>query len=395
MQVIFGGHPYLFVNKHYLGQYHPPSEATANLNWFNYGGDKIWPLPEGDQDERHWPGPIADALDDGEYGFKILSEQPTCRVLLEGPPDPQTGLQYSREIGVRSDSPEISFHAVMKNITGHPIEWSMQSVSQYDTSDGKNGLNGNLRAYAPVNRSSAYPDGYYARTGLGHSPAYSVKDDLFLLHWLNLQSEIWLDSTGGWLAVADGASRYAMVERFNYQPTASYPGKATVIFYSNGPTLHVNEKGEPSLSKDNPDDALHYLEAEINSPLVKLSPGETYAMDTKWFPTRIDAPITGIEDAGTIAGPIHVSPGAHGLLLTGSAGVFFSGKLALYFYDRNGIRSSVLPLQAVDPLEPLNLHEEFQVPPSTTRISLHLMDDVGMDKGSLGEAVVPSGNGGS
>src|SRR5664279_4438831 len=49
MQVIFDGHPYLFVNQNYAGKYFPPSGSQ----WFNYGGDKLWVLPEGTQDERH------------------------------------------------------------------------------------------------------------------------------------------------------------------------------------------------------------------------------------------------------------------------------------------------------------------------------------------------------
>src|SRR4051794_30200632 len=43
MQVVFGGHSFLFVNPKYVGQYFPPDP----IRWFNYGGDKLWPLPEG------------------------------------------------------------------------------------------------------------------------------------------------------------------------------------------------------------------------------------------------------------------------------------------------------------------------------------------------------------
>jgi len=46
MQVIFGGHPYLFVNPKYAGKYFPPDPS----HWFNYGGDKLWPLPDGNDD---------------------------------------------------------------------------------------------------------------------------------------------------------------------------------------------------------------------------------------------------------------------------------------------------------------------------------------------------------
>jgi hypothetical protein len=394
MQVVFGGHPYLFVNRQYLGQYHPPAEATAGHNWFNYGGDKIWPLPEGTEDEHHWPGPIADALDDGDYEFKILSEGANCRVRLEGPADPQTGLQYAREISIAADSPEIHFHAVMKNASGHAIEWSMQSVSQYDTSGELGGLNHEFRTFAPVHTPSAYLDGYYVRTGLANAPSYSVQDNLFSLHWLNSQGEVWLDSTEGWIAVADNAAHYAMVERFQYHADAQYPGKATIIFYSNGPTLKVDESGHSSLTKDDPDDAHHYLEAELNSPLIKLVPGESYAMDTAWFPTRIQGGVKDVKDAGLIFRPVQIAAAPKTFRLSGGFGVFCPGKLVVYFYNHDGLKAGSLTLQSVDPLEPVNLNGEIEVPPSSARISLHVIDALGHDRGSLGEAVVPPGSGG-
>ena len=129
MQVTFAGHPYLFVNPKLAGQYLPPSSNQ----WFNYGGDKLWLLPEGTNDEQHWPG-NSDVLDDGPFTFRKISEGQRCEIELTGPSDPQTGIQFTRTIRLDSDSPRIVFHASMKNVTGHTLEWSMQSVSQYDTS---------------------------------------------------------------------------------------------------------------------------------------------------------------------------------------------------------------------------------------------------------------------
>ena len=166
MQVTFAGHPYLFVNPKYKGQYIPPEQA--NGQWINYGGDKLWPLPEGREDEQHWPGPLSDALDDGTYELRVISQAPVCAVRLDGPADPRTGLQYSREMSLRSDSPEISFHAVMKNATRHPIQWSMQSVTQYNTSDVRDPAqyNHDFWAFTPVNLRSAYFTSYQVRNGL-------------------------------------------------------------------------------------------------------------------------------------------------------------------------------------------------------------------------------------
>src|SRR5881398_1287024 len=69
IQVTFAGHPYLFVNPKYEGKYFPPTQSK----WFNYGGDKIWLLPEGNDDEQHWPGG-SDVIDDGPYIFRKISE---------------------------------------------------------------------------------------------------------------------------------------------------------------------------------------------------------------------------------------------------------------------------------------------------------------------------------
>ncbi len=88
MQVSFNGHAYLFNNPVYKGKYISPEEA--NGRWINYGGDKIWPLPEGNDDEQHWQG-ASTPLDDGPYAFSVLSQDPRCTVRLEGPPDPPTG----------------------------------------------------------------------------------------------------------------------------------------------------------------------------------------------------------------------------------------------------------------------------------------------------------------
>src|SRR5438445_1270508 len=194
MQVTFLGHAYLFVNPKYKGQYIPPDSEAAKGRWINYGGDKIWPMPEGTQDEEHWAGPVSDALDDGDYSFKILSQDSTCIIRLDGPPDAKTGLQYSREISISSKLPQISFHAIMKNIASHPIRWSVQSVTQYDTADtgSTGGFNREFWAFTPANQHSAYLNQYYVRSGLADDPSFSVKYYLFTLHWLNLMNEVWV-----------------------------------------------------------------------------------------------------------------------------------------------------------------------------------------------------------
>ncbi len=104
MQITFAGHSYLFVNPKYAGKYLPPTASK----WFNYGGDKLWPLPEGNNDEQHWAGG-SDILDDGSFTFRKISEGPECTIELTGPQDPQTGIQFLRAIRIDSDSRRIRF----------------------------------------------------------------------------------------------------------------------------------------------------------------------------------------------------------------------------------------------------------------------------------------------
>ena len=80
MQVSFDGHDYLFVNPEFAGKYIPPNQDQ----WFNYGGDKLWLLPEGDNDEQHWRG-NSDLLDDGHFDFRMLTDTNRVRNCLDGP----------------------------------------------------------------------------------------------------------------------------------------------------------------------------------------------------------------------------------------------------------------------------------------------------------------------
>jgi hypothetical protein len=389
MQVTFAGHDYLFVNPKLAGEYFPPNPTK----WFNYGGDKIWLLPEGNNDEQHWAG-NSDLLDDGSYEFQKLSEGKQCKVELTSQADRQTGIQISRTIQLNSDSSCIRFNASMKNITGHTVEWSMQSVSQYDTTDlsSSSRFNHNFWTFTPVSPSSAYLNSYHVRYGQAENPAVSVRDDgFFTVHYVHMAAELWLDSTAGWVAVVDGNSRYAMVERFEYQENKSYPGKASVIFWTNGSEMRLGADGIPTLTADS-DAGPYYLEAELNSPLCRLHPGESCTFETQWFPTRAEREFHGVTEAAVIVHPLESVATANGKVkISGSFGVLFSGHLIARFYDGHGSLLGTLPVANVSPTELVSLDTEISPPGQPARVSLHLEDEGGMDRGSLQEVRIAGG----
>ena len=100
--------------------------------------------------------------------------------------------------------------------------------------------------------------------------------------------------------------------------------------------MRLNNDGVPSLSAD-ADATPTYLEAEINSPMCRLHPGETCDLDTEWFPTRAGSEFHGVKDAGIVMRPLQSTLLENGKIkLSGSFGVFSSGHLAVHFYDEHG-----------------------------------------------------------
>ncbi|MGH9585727.1 MAG: hypothetical protein ACRD3F_02160 [Acidobacteriaceae bacterium] len=394
MQVIFNGHAYLFVNPKYAGKYISPEQAAGR--WINYGGDKIWPLPEGNDDEQHWTG-ASTPLDDGVYAFKVVAQGKRCTVRLDGPRDPPTGLQYSREISIGTDSPEIDFHAITKNSTGHTINWSVQSVSQYDLSDANapDGWNHDFWTFTPVDPKSPYLLGYHVRDGLANDPSYHVKNGLFRLHWRYLEGEVWVDSDPQWLAVVNGVDRYTMVEKGTHVQNADYPGRATVIFYKNGPTVQLNAQQMPFVTPLDRTETPFYMEAEMNSPMAELAPGQTYTMDTRWFPCRMGPELKDVTDAGVIGKPLTVVRNGTELELGGEFGVFFPGKLVAYMYDRGGTQTGQVTLQSVSPEDLIELHRGVPASANVVRVSLHLLDVNDIDRGALGEVFAIDSHGAS
>lgn len=383
IQVTFGGHDLLYVNPALKGQVIPP--GTRGGGEHNYGGDKIWPLPEGNQDEQHWSG-AGGHLDGGPFTLKVLSRTPTkCAVRLTGPINEEIGQRYIRDISIGSDTPVISFHVVMQNVTGFPQTWSEQTITEFATSEpsGSENLNTKWWGVTELNPKSAYPKGYHVRTGPEDNPAFVVDDGKLRVHWNDIMQEVWVDSPSGWLAAVNGETGYTVVMRHKIDPFHQYPGDASIIFYSSGPPRRRRDQ--------NPAQPPHregpFVEAEMNSPSVELGPGESYAMDTTWYPTRMGEDFKTTTWAGVFGKPLTATRTNDGLVLSGEFGVFYAGDLVAHLYPKTSEDNSV-KLMSVIPTEPVKLQTTIQAPLNTSRVSIHLVDAKGVDHGPLGEVLV-------
>ncbi|MGH9453041.1 MAG: hypothetical protein ACRD2O_03620, partial [Terriglobia bacterium] len=55
IQLKLGNQEFFFVNHALEGKVLPESENNLKSGWANYGGDKVWPAPEGWMNDNEWP----------------------------------------------------------------------------------------------------------------------------------------------------------------------------------------------------------------------------------------------------------------------------------------------------------------------------------------------------
>src|SRR5260370_38326064 len=133
-----------------------------------------------------------------------------------------------------------------------------------------------------------------------------------------------------------------MIERFKYFPTEEYPGRASLIFYKNGAVLELDDAGMPVLRSNHPEQAPYYMEAEINSPMIRLDPGSSYALDTSWFPVRAGRGLISFAPAGVLERGLVACLKPAGVRISGSWGVVSPGDIRAHVFDQTRLwRSAV------------------------------------------------------
>ena len=116
------------------------------------------------------------------------------------------------------------------------------------------------------------------------------------------------------------------------------------------------------------------------------------SLDTDWYPTRAGSQFHGVTDAGIITSPLQATLEGDKVNLSGSFGVFFPGKLVAHFYNKHGSMVATLPVADVNPNELVVLRLETSPHENPTRVSLHLEDESGLDRGALQEVPIQTGD---
>ena len=392
IQMQLGDQDYFFVNKDLAGKVLPPEQNNLKSGWANYGGDKVWPGPEGWTNDDQWPSIPYYVLDGSTFKAEVVVESLSEVALrVASPEDPRSGVQFTRTFHVYAGTTRIKVDQVMRNISRRRIRWGIWHLVQNDASDAANPLKPNpeLYMYVPLNSRSQYPNGYYPPYGDARHPSYQVIDDghMLRIHYLYRVGKIGADSSAGWYGVVNGQKNIAYIENFIYSPDLEYPDGASVESWNDGPGVISRGPFDQTLV-DDPHKTPYFLEAEAMSPYAALDPGEEYSFPIYWSPTRVTDPIREAVWGGVISEPFAAKVDGGRVNLRGTFGVFTLGTLQATFYSVMGEELGHETLQAVDPREVVRLDKAVALPAQTYRISVCVRDANGENHGFLGNAIL-------
>ncbi len=281
------GNEWLWVNRSLAGKVFAPEENDCMERWKNYGGDKLWPAPQGWSGPDLWPGP-GDSAITAPHKYEILKKEgPEVSIkLVGGDSGGYAGVQLSRVITLRDGSNRLELESFMKNVSDREVSWGIWSVTQMDFSDksqkvGENDWSEKAYLAVPMNPTSIWPEKYHVMFGLASSfnwqPDY--ERELLIVRYMNFVGKGVMDVSAGWAAMVDPQSGYTYVQRFPYDPKAVYPDRGNFEMWvaGKGEFVHKNER---RYAEDDPSGRL--MEMEILGPKVTLKPGEETSLKTSW-----------------------------------------------------------------------------------------------------------------
>ena len=150
------------------------SPQPESSEWINFGGDKVWPAPQGEWAKiagRAWPPPVG-----FDASRRTIADE-NGSLVMRSPVDSRYGIQVERILTLATNSAELTVTTKFQKRTGPPVRVSMWTVSQLGHPE---------RVYMPLPEGSAgykkqsdkLPTGLVATNGLvvcERSPAFAAK----------------------------------------------------------------------------------------------------------------------------------------------------------------------------------------------------------------------------
>ncbi len=389
IQLQLDEHEFLYVNSALAGKVLPLEQNNVKSGWANYGGDKVWPAPQGQYTDHEWPGPPDYTIEGSRFAAEVVADSPAAvAVRVSSPHDQRTGIQFFRTFHVCADTTCIKVDQMMRNISDRTIRWAIWHVMQHDATDAHDPSKPNpeLCMYVPLRADRRAGHGTYVMFGDARHPSFQFLCDekMLKVHYEYRAGKIGVDTDRGWIAVANGQKEVCFVENFTYARGAEYPDHASVECWVNGPGT-VYGWHEDMVFPHDPRQIPYLMESEILSPLAQLAPGEVYNFPVAWYATRAPNPIVDATEVGVVCEALRAEWMGGRVRLKGTFGVFLPGTAEAAFFTKFGEEVGRLTIQHVDPRQVFRLHKEIPLPPGAYRISLLVRDSMGRHRGVLGD----------
>ncbi|MDQ8004170.1 MAG: DUF4380 domain-containing protein [Pedobacter sp.] len=263
MQISLDGYSFLFNNPSNIITENYREKASAG-QWINYGGEKLWPAPQGWGKKTLWPGPPDVVLDGGVFALEKNGNE----FYLESEVDPYTGLQVSRTVSINDSNTIIQVDCVFENKSGEVKEWAIWPVAQLHA---ENFENNSYELILPLAEKSSYATGFYVMHGLVNNPQIRIENKQLKLNFQYLIGKIAADSDQGWVAYLNKENGKVYVNFFETELGQPYPDNSTVQIWTQGRGMIYSRniiKEFPNNIHQNPP----YLEIELLSPLKPIQP---------------------------------------------------------------------------------------------------------------------------
>ncbi len=354
MQISLGAYDFLFNNQSSIITENY-QEKAANGQWINYGGEKLWPAPQGWGKNTHWPGPPDIVLDGGIFTL----EQHDNEFYLESELDPYTGLQVSRRVSLVEEQAIIQVDCVFENKSDEIKEWAIWPVAQLQA---ENFEDYSYELILPLAEKSNYPMGYQVMHGLVNNPQIQVKEKQLRLNFQYLIGKIAADTDQGWVAYVNRSNGKVYVNFFETELDQHYPDNSNVQVWTQGRGMIYSRdtiKEFPNNINQNPP----YLEIELLSPLKPIQPQQKVVFSYQIGLSTVTPadPIQHIDRDRITCLPLTFSDEGGFLLIEASYGFFEEKHIELNIVKKKTGEIWHQEQFKVNPNSPLKLYRKIEI----------------------------------
>lgn len=350
-----GEHEFLWTNPDLAGKDFAVDHANLNQHeWI--GGGFTWLAPQESWTitGTPWPPPPMHVLSTWEVDSTV--QEDGARVLdTRGPAETRAhwnaaGIRLARRLTLHPQSARLQVEHRMINTSDRHQAWGVWSNVQINASVGAGLDPERFWVYFPVRRDGQYaPHGWmwYGSAGKGADQTRSFgSENVAAVQYMRRNGKLGADSDGGWMCSLDAKTGWAFTRRFRVDLRRPYA--------ENRHTIAVYTSGRQPL-----------IEVEVMGPVEQLPPGAEATFSEEWGACRVEGPVLAVVEAGVISRRLLVDAWGEPGRLSGSYGVLDQGTAVVVFTRVDGTQAEVWQ-KPVSPLEPLMLHERFDLRDVTT-----------------------------